>query len=266
MAFAEINGQKLHYTDEGAGDAIVFLHGFMMDGRMFDAQIAALEDTYRCITFDARALGRTEWDGEAFTLYDTVSDCFALMDHLGVESAVLAGMSQGGYAALRAALTSPERVRALVLMSTSAVLDVDGAKAGYTEMRDTWASVGPVDPLIEGLATALLGPKDEVSAWWDVWLPRWKEYSGERITHGMNNLLERDDIIERVAEITQPVLVTHGTADHGMPIALGEQLDELLPGSTGIVRIEGGAHTANMTHADQINGPLEAFLAEVHGA
>ncbi|MEM1349189.1 MAG: alpha/beta hydrolase, partial [Myxococcota bacterium] len=244
MAFAEINGQRLHYTDTGGGNAILFLHGFMMDGRMFDAQISALEGSYRCVTFDARALGRTKWDGEAFTLYDTVSDCFALMDHLGIEAAVLAGMSQGGYAALRAALTQPDRVTGLVLMSTSADTDAGMTKDAYIEMRDTWVNAGPVDPLVEGLATALIGPREKMAAWWDLWLPRWREYSGAQIFHGMNALLERDDISERVPLITTPALVTHGTEDQGMPLAHGERLANLLPKARGLVRIEGGARVA----------------------
>lgn len=267
MPRAQINGQGLHYTDTGNSekDAIVFLHGFLMDGRMFASQIEHLRDDYRCVTFDARVFGQTEWDGEAFDLYDTVSDCIGLMDHLGIERAVIAGMSQGGYAALRLALRNPERVAGLVLMSTSGQVDPEMARGMFLETRDTWAQAGPVQPLVEGLAGALLGPKEKASEFWDTWLPRWKEYPGQGIFHGMNNLLDRDDIEERLGEITQPVLLSHGTEDVGMPIATSEFLAEKLPGVTGFVRIEGAAHTANMTHPEQLEQPLATFLKGIYG-
>jgi len=266
MPKVQVNGQGLHYTDtaQSEKDAIVFLHGFLMDGRMFEPQIEHLRENYRCITFDARVFGQTDWDGEAFDLYDTAADCIALMDHLGIERAVIAGMSQGGYAALRIALRYPERVAGLVLMSTSGQVDPEMARGMYLETRDTWAQAGPVQPLIEGLAGALLGPKEKAEAFWDTWLPRWKEYPGEGILHGMNNLLDRDDIEDKLGEITQPVLVSHGTEDMGMPISNGEFLFEALPNTTELVRIEGAAHTANMTHPEQLNGKLEAFLQSVY--
>src|SRR5436853_2615570 len=119
MPIAHVNGQGLYFEDSGGpGPAVVFMHGFLMDQTMFDPQVAALAPSYRCVRFDARGFGQTEWDGRPFSLYDTVEDCIALMDHLGIERAAIVGMSQGGYAALRLALRHPEWVKALVLMST----------------------------------------------------------------------------------------------------------------------------------------------------
>ena len=89
---------------------------------MFDSQVAALSDKFRVITWDERGFGDTEYDGKPFTYWDSANDCLALMTHLGVETAVLGGMSQGGFLSLRAALTAPERVRALVLIDPSYVV------------------------------------------------------------------------------------------------------------------------------------------------
>src|SRR4051812_46137505 len=110
MPTAKINDQEIYFEDsQGNGPAVVFMHGFLMDQSLFDAQVEKLTPQYRCIRWDARGFGQTQWNGKPFQLSDSVSDCFGLMDHLGIESAVLVGMSQGGYCALRAALTSPER-------------------------------------------------------------------------------------------------------------------------------------------------------------
>lgn len=260
MPIAEINGQGLFFEDSGGdGPALVFLHGFLMDQRMFDPQVESLAPRHRCVRWDARAFGQTRWDGQPFSLYDSVSDCVGLMDHLGIERATLVGMSQGGYCALRVALRHPERVKALVLMSTRSGIDEEEAKAGYRQTRDTWVAHGPVDPLIEGLATALLGPRDRVPDAWDTWIPRWKQHSREQLDHAMNHLLDRDDIDPRLSEITCPALVTHGT-DDSMPIALGEKLANDLIDCQGFVAIPGGAHAANMTHPDAIAAALAEFL------
>lgn len=265
MPHANINGQKIYFEDsEGKGPVIVFMHGFLMDHSLFDPQVADLASHYRCIRWDARGFGKTEWDGKPFNLYDTVKDCFGLMDFLKVDSAILVGMSQGGYSALRAALTSPKRVKALVLMSTQSESDSEPLKDGYREMRDVWKNVGPVPPLLEGLATAIIGPKQGpgIEAHWNEWLPKWQTLSGDAIYHAMNNLLERDDITHRLHEITCPALVTHGADDSAIPTSIGEGLSKRLSECRGFI-VAPGAHAVNLTHPEVINPPLKKFLAGI---
>lgn len=265
MPLAKINNQEIYFEDSaGNGPAIIFMHGFLMDQSLFDSQVAALTPRYRCIRWDARCFGQTKWDGKPFNLYDSVKDCFGLMDFLGIDSAVLAGMSQGGYCALRAAITSPARVKALVLMSTQSGVDSEPLKAGYREMRDTWKQFGPISPLLEGLATAILGPSQTpgMEDHWNKWLPKWKQISGDAIFHGMNNLLDRDEITHLLQDITCPALVTHGMDDSAIPEALGKELSIKLPHCRGFVTTP-GAHAVNLTHPEMINPPLKKFLDEL---
>lgn len=262
MALAKINNQEIYFEDSGGnGPAIVFMHGFLMDQSLFDHQVAVLAPNYRCIRWDARCFGKTKWDGKPFNLYDSVKDCFGLMDFLGIDSAILVGMSQGGYCALRAALTSPERVQALVLLSTQSTVDPEPLRAAYREMRDTWKQAGPIPPLLEGLATAILGSKQTsgMEDHWNKWLPKWKQISGEAIFHAMNNLLDRDEITHLLQEITCPAFVTHGADDSAIPEALGKDLSIKLPNCRGFV-VSSGAHAVNLTHPEVINPPLKKFL------
>src|SRR5229473_5393368 len=80
-----------------------------------------------------------------FSYYDSAADCLALLDHLGIEQAVLAGMSQGGFLSLRAALTAPTRVRALVLIDTQAGVENPETLPLYDTMRDEWLANGPAN-------------------------------------------------------------------------------------------------------------------------
>src|SRR5580704_4940145 len=120
MPSAAVNGITVDYADSGGGGPVVVLsHGFLMEQSMFDAQVAALAGEFRVITWDQRGHGGTPAPGP-FTYWDSARDVLALLDHLGVERAVLGGMSQGGFLSLRAALTAPDRVRALVLIDSQA--------------------------------------------------------------------------------------------------------------------------------------------------
>ena len=104
-ATADVNGVRLAFDDTGGDGPVVLLsHGFLMDRTMFDDQVAALRHEYRVITWDERGFGQTVYDERPFTYWDSARDCLARMEYLEIERAVLGGMSQGGFIALRAAL------------------------------------------------------------------------------------------------------------------------------------------------------------------
>jgi pimeloyl-ACP methyl ester carboxylesterase len=75
-----------------------------------------------------------------------------------------------------------------------------------------------------------------------------------------NCLFDRDDITDRVGEITCPAIIFHGTADLSIEPDKAHDLSDRLPGSTGVVLVEGGPHASNLTHPEQVNGPLLDFL------
>lgn len=254
MPNANINGQRIHFEDSGgSGPAVVFSHGFLMDQSMFDRQVEALAPEFRAIRLDARGFGQTEWDGRPFTLWDSASDIIGLLDHLGIRQAVLVGNSQGGFASLRAALKHPDRVKGLVLMSSSGSNDDEQTKAARAGLGEVW---GPDPGLLGQVAGMVLGAPEHH----EPWVSKWKEIPRERVKAAMPALLERDDIFPRLGEITCPALVIHGTSDIGIPIEKGEELARVLPRCKGLVRVEGAAHAANITHAKDVNPPLLEFL------
>ena len=259
MPVASINHQDIFYEDSGGtGPAIIFMHGFLFDQSMFDGQVKALAPTYRCIRFDARSFGQTQWDGKPYSLYDTAADCVGLLDALKIDKAVVAGMSQGGYAALRVAIKYPERVKALVFMSTYNGVDTDDVKAIYRSMRDAWKA-GNSGPTVETLLNLFIGSSPELRAYWK---PLWEKRAGDEIWAAMNNLIDRDEITkEQVSKVTVPVLSIHGDADQGIPLSLGKALYQSMPNPKQWVTVPGATHAANITHSDVVNGPLKEFLA-----
>ncbi len=103
------------------------------------------------------------------------SDCLGLLDHLGIDRAVVGGMSQGGFVSLRVALLAPERVRGLILLDTQAGAEDPAIVAGYDQMRDMWLSVGPVDELADDVANIIIGDPAVNPVWIAKWQARPKE-------------------------------------------------------------------------------------------
>ena len=263
MAFADVNGQKINYTDTGGdGPVVILSHGFMMSGEMFAPQVEALSDDYRVITWDERGFGHTEFDGAPFTYWDSANDCLGLLDHLGVDRAVLGGMSQGGFLSLRAALTAPDRVRGLILLDTQAGAEDPAVQEGYRQMIDTWMAAGPVDELTDIISNIIIAEPTANAEW----VAKWKELDERAGRDGMKAasdcLLGRDDITDRLSEIDCPAIVIHGTEDTAITMDQADALAAGLSGAGPVVAV-GGAHAANLTNPDPVNAAIVSFLADL---
>src|SRR5688500_6306256 len=110
--FLETNGARIHYEIDGSGEPIVFIHAGVANLRMWDDQVAALRETYRCIRYDTRGFGQTETEAVEFS---NRADVAAVLDRAGARSAHVVGLSRGAMIALDFALEQPERVRSLTV-------------------------------------------------------------------------------------------------------------------------------------------------------
>jgi len=256
MPVAHVNGQAIAYDDTGGdGPALLFSHGFLMDRTMFEPQVDALSDRYRCVTWDERGFGETPAT-EPFTYWDSAEDAVALLDHLGIDEAVFLGMSQGGYLSLRAALAHPDRVRGLVLIDSGVHMDDEETLAGYQGMIDHWLSDQPLGDVGMYVAGLILGEPELMKKWVGIWESR----DRSTVRYPAQCLLGRDDITDRVAEITCPTLIVHGEEDQAIPIETARALCEELPDCRGFVPVPGAAHASNMTHPEIVTPAIAEFL------
>ena len=258
MAIVDVNGATITYTDSGGdGPAVVLSHGYLMDHTMFDAQVTALRPEYRVITWDERGFGGTRAQ-RAFTYWDSAADVLGLLDHLGIDRAVLGGMSQGGFLSLRAALLAPDRVRALVLIDSQAGQEDPAAAPAYEEMERVWLEHGPA-PVQDVVASIILGPPDGPVDY-APWFAKWALIGREDILFAFRCLMDRDDITGRLGEISRPALIIHGTADAAIPMRQAEIVRDGLAGPATLVPIDGGSHAANLSHPDLVNTAMLDFL------
>lgn len=255
MPIAQINGHTVYFEDSGGeGPPVVFSHGFLMDHEMFAPQVEALAGEFRCIVWDERGFGQTPAD-EPFTYWDSATDVLALLSHLGIEQAVLAGMSQGGFLSLRAALLAPERVKGLVLIDTQSGTEDPEHLPGYEGMNEEWVANGPA-AVQETVAGLILGEGVDPQPWY----AKWAAASHEGFAVPFRCLADRDDITDRLDEIRCPAIIFHGDQDVAIPMEKAEQLRDALVGCEELVVVKGAPHAANMSHPDQVNGPLREFL------
>jgi 3-oxoadipate enol-lactonase len=258
---ADVNGQRIWYQDSGGpGLPLVLAHGFLMDSEMFDPQVEALAGDQRVITWDQRGHGRTESTPEPFSYWDSADDQRALLDHLGVQRAVVGGMSQGGFIGLRFALRYPERTAGLVLIDTQSGLEDPEKVPEYDMMLDVWASDGPSQPLREMVAAIIIGNQRPEAA---PYLEKWESLEVAPLQQIYRTLMDRDDITERLREITAPAVVIHGEEDAAIPMARAEELCAGLSGCRGLVRIPGAGHAANLTHPEPANAAIRELLASL---
>ncbi|MEJ0066783.1 MAG: alpha/beta hydrolase [Caulobacteraceae bacterium] len=258
MPIAEVNGQRIYYEDTGGpGPAVVFSHGLFMDHEMFEPQVEALKGRYRCITWDERGHAGTASETLApFSYYDSADDLAALLKHLGIERAVLAGMSQGGFLSLRCALTHPEIVRALILIDTQAGQEDPERLKGHMQLAGAWAEYGLGDDLASIIEGIILGDGWSGAA---AWKAKWKQIEPANMLGCMNTLATRDDVTAKLSQIGVPALVVHGDKDAAIELALAEKLAAGLPNAKLVV-VPGGGHAANLTHAEIVNPAIAGFL------
>ena len=254
MPYLDRPDARLFYEDTGRdGPCILFSHGIFMDHRMFKAQAAALQDAFRCITWDERNHGQTDSTG-SFTYWDLADDLLALMDHCGVEKALLVGMSQGGFISQRVALKAPERVTGLFLIDTQAGEEPEHMVPMYEALHEQWMSAGPSRELAETVAAIILDPAD-YEPWVSEWLERPRDYPREPF----RCLVTREDLTDRLPEIEAPAMVVHGENDPAIPLEKAEALCSGLPRCEGVRVIPGGGHAANVSHPDEVNELLIDF-------
>jgi len=118
MPHTDSEGLKIYYRDEGEGQPLLLIHGHTLDGRVFDSAVPGLvEHGFRVIRPDLRGHGLSERPTKGYHWSHHAQDMTAVLQHAGIQSAVIAGFSLGGGIALEMAITVPETADALALLS-----------------------------------------------------------------------------------------------------------------------------------------------------
>jgi non-heme chloroperoxidase len=261
---------ELYYEDQGSGPAVVLLHGWPFDSRSWESQVhALLGGGLRVVTYDRRGFGRSSRPSVGYDFDTLAADLNVLLTELDLTEVTIVGLSLGtGELARYIGTYGTARLRSCVFWESLA--------PSFVKSADNPTGVDPAG--VAGVQQAIL---DDRAAWltgMDQNFLNLDDYLGTRVSADTERYLWQtgmeaspeatwacpqgwlEDFSTDIAKIGIPTLIIHGTADRILPIdGQGRRLHAALPDAQ-YVEIEGGPHLNCLTHAEEANAALLAFL------
>ncbi|MEO8541035.1 MAG: alpha/beta fold hydrolase [bacterium] len=248
MATINRDGVNIYYEDNGEGPAVLLSHGYSATTRMWEGQVSALKGRYRVITWDMRGHGQSDSpdDPKAYSEAATCEDIAAILTHLGIERAVIGGLSLGGYMSLAFHLAHPEMTRALMLFDTGPGYKNPVSREGWNETSRKRAEI------FESKGLEALGSSAEVRIA--------QHRSAQGLAHAARGMLAQFDsrVIESLEHINVPTLVLVGEND--TPFLGGtDYMANKIPNAKKVT-IPNAGHASNIDQPAVFNSEVEAFL------
>jgi 3-oxoadipate enol-lactonase len=262
----EVRGRALGYDDTGgAGAPLVLIHGFPLDRTIWSAQVRGLADVARVVAPDLRGFGESAPSGavrsEETTMDDYAADIAALLDRLGIVSAVVGGVSMGGYVAMAFHRAFARRLRGLVLVDTRGGPDsaeARKARDGSAALaRSSGASAVATQMLEKLLTPANARPDGPMGR---ALLRMMSAQPVDGIVGALAAMRDRPDSGPSIARIAVPTLVVCGAEDTLIPPKESEALRDEIPGAR-LALIPGAAHLPNYEEPEAFNRVVREFLA-----
>jgi len=256
-----VNDIGMGYDDFGSGDAVVFLHAFPLNRRMWEPQIDRLKGRFRVVAPDLRGFGETEAPPGPYSMEMMARDVLGLLDHLGIASAALVGLSMGGYVALAFCRMYPERVSKLILADTKATPDTQEAKAARDDMVRRIQNSG-VEVLVDAMLPRLLTQKTIQSAPQTVArvTDMIKSTPPSGAVGALLGMRDRADSTDVLRGLGCPLLCICGAEDVVTPPSVAEEMASTAPNGRVHIIPEAG-HLANIEQPDAFNSALMEFLS-----
>ena len=264
MPTLSLNDTHLYYEDTGpgsTGETIAFSHGLLWGTELFAPQIASLRARYRCIAWDHRGQGKSASDHRNSIGIELVAqDATLLLERLAGGPVHLAGLSMGGFVAMRIAARRPELVRSLILMETSADPEpLDNVPryrllAGVTRVLGMGIVASRVAPIMFG-KTILTDParRAELAGYVAILKRRRDAW---RATNGV---IDRAGVIDELARIRAPTLVVVGDEDVATVPAKAARIVERIAGAR-LVTIPRAGHSSTVEEPAAVTAAIGGFL------
>jgi 3-oxoadipate enol-lactonase len=262
---AFVNGINIAYDDHGIGQPLLFLHAFPLNRSMWSGELAALlrEGHFRVVALDWRGFGESDITTGSSTMEQFADDVAGLMDALGMQNAILCGLSMGGYAAFAFLRKYPQRVKGLILADTRPGADTDEAKvnreqlAQLAESQGTGAIADLQLPRLISRETRQRHPEVEagIRRMIDAATP-------QGIAAASRGMAQRADSTDLLASVTCPTLVIVGEQDVLTPPALAQDYAANIPNAQCII-IPFAGHLSNLEQPESFRQAISGFLQSV---
>ncbi len=257
------DGATLRYRLAGSGPVVALTHGLGGHLDSWEPTVATLQDRYTVLTWDVRGFGRSAKRPDDLSPETWASDLAGLLDEIGADDAVIAGISMGGVISQRFALDFPDRTRALILISTSSEAN-ERATAGWHARADLIE--------LDGLGPALTPTGPSLS-----YGKEYRERHADDIAEAARLTIERNDpacyaaacravsdidYTADLATITCPTLILQGLEDGLTPPGGSVIMSRRIRGAR-LIMLEHCGHGIPAERPDRFHAAVEAFLADV---
>lgn len=254
----------LHHTDQGGtGVPVVLLPAFPLDLSLWDDVVARLPSTVRAITVDLPGLGENPVPSTGPDLGVAVTGLEGVLDECGVVSAVVVGISTGGYVAAAMARDVPARVRALGLFSTTTVIGPPDEPDQRRATADELERSGTVDAVLssvdEGLGQTAQRDRPKLRARVRTMIQRQQPRGVAWLARAVAG---RGDTSQAVRELDAPVLLLFGEEDTATPPARAAELAALRPDAE-LVLLAATGHLTPLERPDEVVAAITRFVERV---
>ena len=255
-----VGDTEIAFDDIGSGFPIVFLHAFPLNRTMWEPQVTALVAEFRCITIDMRGFGGSGKGTPPYSVDRYADDVAGVLDTLGIERAVIAGLSMGGYVAFALWRRHRDRVRALVLADTRAVADtveVVERRRELIEAAEEKGATAVANMQIAGLVGRTT--RDKRPDIYDAMHRMIAQASVGGIIGATEALIARPDSTSTLSTIDVPTLIIVGEEDVITPLKDARRMQAAIVGSRLEV-LKGAGHLSNVERPAAFNTVMTEFL------
>lgn len=261
MPYAERDGCRLYYEEHGSGEPILFVAGLGGVSTYWKPQVEAFARDFHVIVYDQRGSGRSD-HVEVASVEQMAEDTLAVLDAVGLDTVHYVGHSTGGAIGQALAIDHPERLRSLVINSSTTRSDAYRRKV-FSVRQALLQQVGP--EFYARQTSLLLYP-----SWWINQNAQRLEADEARSAAGlapanvqisrMNAILSFDRLAD-YGRIRVPTLVLCARDDILTPAYFSEELAREIPGAR-LLLLDTGGHACSITVADEFNQIVRAFIAD----
>jgi 3-oxoadipate enol-lactonase len=264
-----IAGRRARYREAGSGRPLILIHAFPLHSGMWEPQLAAAPAGWRLIAPDLPGFGPPSpaADGtpaEPASSIDAHAEAVgALLDHLGIPRAVMAGNSLGGYVTFALLRRRPELAGALVLADTRPQADTEEGRAGRTTMQALVRREGAA-ALAREMIPRLLGDdtRRERPAIVERVRTLVESNAADALVGALEAMKTRPDSTSLLARIRVPALIVVGEQDRVTPVEVSEEMHRAIAGSR-LAIIAGAGHLPSLEQPGRFNAELAGFLQQL---
>ncbi|MGQ4601415.1 alpha/beta fold hydrolase [Nocardia sp. R6R-6] len=271
MQTLTVDGVPIAYTDTGApagrpkAATVLFGHGLLFGGWMFQPQIEILREHYRCITIDWRGQGATPATTGGYDMDTLTGDAVAMIRQLDIAPVHWVGLSMGGFVGQRVAARHGELLRSLTLLDSSAEPE-DPSKIGEYKRLALALRLFGAKPILGKIQPHLFGSgflADHAGQpIIEQWATRLRRCDRTAVRKAVLGVADRASVEREITAITIPTLVAVGTDDTATPPARSERIAELIPAAR-LHTISDCGHTSSLEQPTVVTALLQEFLATV---